>query len=247
MCGCPHEFLPEPSLHFFVDEGEVFGCSVTFRSGKTPECVLPVDGVHSDYLPYPNGDFDYSREALASFRRSVAAELTADERRRYDDRLAGEPTIYAEAFPGRWRTFRTSRLTALVARMKNTVKSVRPAALVSAAVTPNFIESAAHQLQDWRGWLEQDLLDVVCPMAYTTDSVGFAAQIAAARDLAGRHPLWAGIGAYRLTSSQIVDHVGAARRLGVAGVIMFSYDSLTGPTRGTDYLNQVGHAAFNSQ
>ena len=62
--------------------------------------------------------------------------------------------------------------------------------------------------------------------------------------LAGTHPLWAGIGAYRLSPSQIVENVQAARRLGVTGMILFSYDSLTGPTRGPEYLSQVGRAAF---
>jgi hypothetical protein len=81
-------------------------------------------------------------------------------------------------------------------------------------------------------------------MAYTTDATTFIAQVAAARTVAGRHPLWAGIGAFRLSSSQIVDNVQAARRLGVGGVILFSYDSLTGPTRGPEYLAEVGRAAF---
>jgi uncharacterized lipoprotein YddW (UPF0748 family) len=81
-------------------------------------------------------------------------------------------------------------------------------------------------------------------MAYTTDGTMFASQVAAARQIAGRHPLWAGIGAYRLTSTQIVENVQTARRLGVEGVILFSYDTLTDPSRGPDYLNQLARAAF---
>ena len=104
--------------------------------------------------------------------------------------------------------------------------------------------TVAHRLQDWRGWLRAGLVDVVCPMAYTTDSAVFAAQIAAAREIAGVHGLWAGIGAYRLSSPQIVEHVRTARRLGVGGVILFSYDSLADPARGPNYLSQVGRAAF---
>jgi hypothetical protein len=79
-------------------------------------------------------------------------------------------------------------------------------------------------------------------MAYTTDGAVFASQIAAARDLAGRHPVWAGIGAYLLTPRQIADNVSAARRLGVGGIILFSYDSLTNSSRGPDYLAQVGRS-----
>ena len=111
-------------------------------------------------------------------------------------------------------------------------------------MVPDPQEAVARRLQDWRGWLRAGLVDVVCPMAYTTDSAVFAAQIGAAREIAGAHALWAGIGAYRLSSPQIVEHVRTARRLGVGGVILFSYDSLADPARGPDYLSQVGRAAF---
>ena len=81
-------------------------------------------------------------------------------------------------------------------------------------------------------------------MAYTTDGKLFAAQIASDYAIAGAHPLWAGIGAYRLTPSQIAENVQAARRVGVSGIILFSYDSLTEPARGPAYLSQIGRAAF---
>jgi hypothetical protein len=47
--------------------------------------------------------------------------------------------------------------------------------------------------------------------------------------------MWAGIGAYRLPVAQTGANLRAARRAGAAGVLLFSYDSLTGdaaPTPG---------------
>jgi uncharacterized lipoprotein YddW (UPF0748 family) len=204
-----------------------------------------IDGVHLDYVRYPRDDFDYSRDTLAAFRRSLSADLSAAERSRFEARAAaGEPLIYTAAFPERWRLFREARLTALVASLRQTLKAVKPAAVVSVAVVPDPQEAAARRLQDWRLWLDRGLVDVVCPMAYTTDASLFAAQIASARRIAGTHPLWAGIGAYRLSRDQIVDNVQTARRLGVGGVILFSYDSLADPAHGPGYLSQVGRAAF---
>ena len=88
------------------------------------------------------------------------------------------------------------------------------------------------------------LIDVICPMAYTTDPAVFAAQIAAAKQIAGSHPLWAGIGAYRLSSDQIVENAQTARRLGVGGIILFSYDSLADSAPGPGFVSRVGRAAF---
>jgi uncharacterized lipoprotein YddW (UPF0748 family) len=203
-----------------------------------------VDGIHLDYMRYPTEDFDYSHDALAGFRDSVVADLSLADRRQYDRRVTGEPLIYTQAFPERWRAFRSNQLTNLIVKVREAVKTAKPTATISAAVMPDLAEASSRHLQDWKTWLEQDLIDVVCPMAYTTDAATFVAQITAARSAAGRHPLWAGIGAYQLSSVQIIANVQAARRLGVGGIILFSYDSLTGPTRGPEYLSEVGRAAF---
>src|SRR5258705_267851 len=73
-----------------------------------------VDGMHLDYIRYPRDDFDYGQDTLGAFRASFGPELAAADRRRYDARMAaGEPLIYTQAFPERWRTFRAARLTAL--------------------------------------------------------------------------------------------------------------------------------------
>jgi uncharacterized lipoprotein YddW (UPF0748 family) len=206
-----------------------------------------VDGVHLDYIRYPSSEFDYSRDALAAFRRTLLRELTPADALRFETGAAAQPLVYPQAFPERWRAFRMSRLTMLMQRLRDVVKTARPFARVSAAVVPDPAEAAEHRFQDWRAWLDAGLLDIVCPMAYTTDSRLFAAQIAGARDAAGAHPVWAGIGAYRLSSDQIVEDVQTARRLGAGGVILFSYDSLTSPPHGAAYLSQIARAAFISQ
>ena len=206
-----------------------------------------LDGVHLDYVRYPSADFDYSRASLLEFRKDVVRDLTPAEQRTYDARMAASPTFYAEMFPERWRGFRMSRLSTLVAQLRTTIKTARPAAIVSAAVVPDSAAAATHRLQNWRDWLTQGLLDVVCPMAYTTDPNVFATQIAAARDLAGSRSLWAGIGAYRMLPAQVVAAVNTARRERADGVILFSYDSLVDPANSADYLAEVGRGAFGSQ
>jgi uncharacterized lipoprotein YddW (UPF0748 family) len=248
------EYLGRLSRYVRSQSSEIEGLYLSPISGAAAEYTVgvvrdiaeryPIDGIHLDYVRYPNEEFDYSRDSLAAFRQNVLPDLTPADRRRYEARLAAEPLIYTLAFPERWRAFRTGRLTAMVADLRRTLKAVRPGALVSAAVAPDRAEAAARRFQEWGAWLDRDLIDVLCPMAYTTDSAVFASQVAAARQVAGRHPLWAGIGAYRLSSSQISENVQTARRLGVEGVILFSYDTLTDPSRGPGYLNQVARAAF---
>lgn len=203
-----------------------------------------VDGIHLDYIRFPNADFDYSPAAIAQFQQYVQPRLTDTERRQFNARAKSEPLFYTQMLPQRWQEFRQEQLTGLVARVRSAVKARRPAAIVSAAVIPDANEAANHRLQDWEGWLHHGLLDVVCPMAYTTDPALFRSQISNVRRLAGDRPVWAGIGAFQLSSLETVLNIRAARQLGVQGVILFSYDNLVGSNASGDYLSTVGHDAF---
>jgi uncharacterized lipoprotein YddW (UPF0748 family) len=201
-----------------------------------------VDGVHFDYLRYPTDEFDYSPGALSTFRREVAGELSRAERERYDARLSTEPTVYADAFPEQWQDFRRMRLTMLTARLYASIKSYRRNAIVSAAVVPDAREAFSHRLQDWPGWTEGGLLDVLCPMAYTDDPAAFRAQIDSVRLLAKDIPVWAGIGAYRLSTSETIENILTAREIGARGIVLFSYDNLAAPPGS---LADIGRAVFN--
>lgn len=203
-----------------------------------------VDGVHLDYIRYPNDEFDYSRRALSLFAADVTRALTPAEARRLRDRAATDPFVYVDRFPERWRQFRRERLTALVARLRALVKAHRPHALLTAAVLPDAAEASRLRLQDWQRWAATGAVDVVCPMAYATDVPTFTAQLEAAGHAAGGRPLWAGIGAYRLSPAQTIESIRIARRHGAAGVVLFSYDSLIGSPPDRAALSLIGRAAF---
>ena len=206
-----------------------------------------LDGVHLDYARYPNQQFDYSRFAIAEFRADLRPRLSVEARRAADVEEATDLFAYPDRFPAEWKAFRRTRLTALVARLRTAVHASRPAALFSAAVVPDQQDAFDERMQDWRGWLGARLVDAVAPMAYTQESARFAEQIAAARDIAGGRVVWAGIGSYRLTPAQTIENIQAARKLGAAGFVLFSYDSLTGPKPpAPDYLATVGRAAFGA-
>lgn len=205
----------------------------------------PIDGVHFDYARYPNDRFDYSRFAIREFRAAVRAQLPEATRRALDAQEQDDLFAYPDGLPEQWREYRESRMTALMNRLQATVKRERSAALVSVAVVPDAHEAELHRLQNWSAWAQAGLVDIVCPMAYTTDASHFADQITGARVAAGVRQVWAGIGSYRLSPKETVDNILAARRLGANGIVLFSYDSLT-TSRQTrsDYLSLVGRAAF---
>jgi uncharacterized lipoprotein YddW (UPF0748 family) len=204
-----------------------------------------VDGIHLDYVRFPNEDFDYSPSAIELFKNTILPGLSDRERRDAAARELLDPAAYPNLFAERWNEFRRDGLTALVVKVRAAVKAVRPGTLISAAVVPDALQARNSRQQDWRGWLDQSLLDVVCPMAYTTDAAVFAQQVKAAREYAGRVPVWAGIGAYHLPQAQTLRHMAAAQKLG-AGIILFSYEALTAPPNSAGTLSELGRAAFGA-
>ncbi len=205
----------------------------------------PVDGIHLDYARYPSNRFDYGAAALAEFRASVRPTLSPAARRQLDERDRVDLFAYPDGLPKEWKDFRIARMSALMSRLRAAVKSVRADALVTLAAAPDLDEALNHKFQDWRAWLQAGIVDAVAPMAYTPEARRFAEQISAARDIVGGRSVWAGIGAYRLTAAQTVENIHTARRLGTAGVVLFSYDSLVDPRQANaDYLATVGKAAF---
>ncbi len=203
----------------------------------------PFDGVHLDSAQFPSSDFDYARGAVALFRDEVASSLTSEERRLLDGRATIDPLTYPDAFPIQWSRFRRSRVTALVARLGSVVRRHRPGARVGVSVVADPDEALGRRLQDWRTWAEVGFIDIAClqPGAETADD--FERQLRSARQLAAGAELWAGIGAHWLSPLETFDRIRTAQRVGIDGIMVWSYDSVTDPTRHTPgHLQQIGLA-----
>jgi uncharacterized lipoprotein YddW (UPF0748 family) len=124
-----------------------------------------VDGLHLDYIRFPNelterAGTDYPRDArtLALFRQTGV----------------GSP----EEAPKAWDAWRTEQLTQLVRELRAVQRRVRPAAVLSAAVGSEPAAAARH-FQDWPGWIEEGLIDVLLPMNYAGEGPRFGERCAA--------------------------------------------------------------------
>ncbi len=210
-----------------------------------------LDGIHFDYVRFPSGDFDYSRGALDRFRGWVAPRLTPERLRELDQAYRSDPFAFTDALPGPWSEFRRAQITRLVERIYTGVKARRPDVVVSAAVFANVEDAYSARFQDWRAWLDQGILDVVVPMAYTPQNGLFAAQIREAAVSAGRQDrVWAGIGAYQNGLTGTLDKIDLARKEGVGGLVLFSYDWAAGDAAregSPQVLRRIGEARFGGR
>jgi uncharacterized lipoprotein YddW (UPF0748 family) len=209
----------------------------------------PVDGLHFDYVRFASPDFDYSRTSLNEFQKWLRPQLTKPEQRDLKAALKTDPLAATERFPSKFADFQRAQVTALVQRIYLAVKKRRPEVLVSAAVFANDENAYTRRFQDWRRWLQMGILDVACPMAYSTDTAVFQKQIEVAVTTAhgAKRSVWAGIGAYRIPSESAVEKIQVARSLKGEGFILFSYDftaRLSELNPDGAYLERIRRSAF---
>jgi uncharacterized lipoprotein YddW (UPF0748 family) len=119
-----------------------------------------VDGLHFDYIRYANTEQGYHDVAVARFNRLF--------------NRSGKPKPEDEV----WKQFRRDQVTALVRKVYLCAIAARPEVKLSASTIAwspgvtsdiewtNRGRAYGSVLQDWRGWMEEGILDLNCPMTY---------------------------------------------------------------------------------
>jgi len=203
----------------------IFGELVT----RYPE----LDGLHLDYIRHPGVlpfvpgsrfgvgiDYGYGSASRERFRRETGLSGPYQD----PSSPASSKLVNANA----WDAWRRDKVTELVAQIGDATSAARPGLLLSAAVI-SYVDRAYLSLsQDWRRWLEDGLIDFAVPMVYTLDDRLFRYQVEAFGRGADADRVWAGVGVWLFAKKpeRALGQVAAARASGVAGDVLFSYDSL---------------------
>ncbi len=182
----------------------------------------PVDGIHLDYIRYPDSNAcfcDGCRTRFAATRGKPIAEKDW-------------PACVRQGRPLRdaFLDWRREQITRLVRAVRTELRARHPNVKLSAAVFAGYPECRETLGQDWHAWMREGLLDFVCPMNYTADDRAFESQ--ARRNLAlPAHgvALYSGIGASApgLPPEQVARQIDLLRSLGANGFVLFELDADT--------------------
>jgi uncharacterized lipoprotein YddW (UPF0748 family) len=178
-----------------------------------------VDGIHLDYIRYPDSHACFCAGCRARFERAAGQPVRVWPR----DALAGG--AQSEAF-ARWRT---RQITDFVRACRAVVRAANPRLELSAAVYGTYPSCVRSVGQEWAEWLRDGTLDFACPMNYTEDPARFQRYLelqmqAVGPGLAGRVLPGLGVTASesRLSAVQTIDQVVLARRAGAGGFALFA-------------------------
>jgi uncharacterized lipoprotein YddW (UPF0748 family) len=180
-----------------------------------------VDGLHFDYIRYPDGDHCYCDGCRQRFEQDSGRKVAnwpADchrgiRRKEYHD----------------WRCRQITRVVEAVSRE---ARRIRPGIKISAAVFGAYPSCRQSVGQDWVVWAKAGYVDFLCPMDYTASDESFADLVANQVSLVeGRVPIYAGIGATAtkppLPALQVLAQIQKARSLGASGFVIFNLDGKT--------------------
>ena len=185
-----------------------------------------VDGIHFDYIRYPDSDHCYCAGCAARFQSQTGLSVTNWPA----DVLAPGPLRNA------FLNWRRAQITRLVSTVHAQVKALKPNVQVSAAVFPDAPSAYDDVGQDWRLWITNGLLDFVCPMDYTTAMSVFTNDVAQQLTwVAGRVPVYPGIGAFLLQPDGFLAQLQEARAAHTGGFVAFDLS----PTAVTNLLPAV--------
>ncbi len=173
-----------------------------------------VAGIHFDYIRYPDDQTCYCEGCRHRFEQAVGRKISD-----------WPEAVMSGPLQEKWTQWRRDQITKLVRAVSTEARKIRPGIMISAAVFP-YPESLSWVNQDWKEWVDEGLLDFVCPMDYTADADEFERQVTRELEVtAGRIPLYPGIGEFIIKDTRdLLDQMERARRLGADGFTLFCYE-----------------------
>jgi len=192
-----------------------------------------VDGIHFDYIRYPDSDHCFCAGCRERFERATGSKL----KNWPGDVLAGD------AHQPAWLDWRRGNITTVVKAVSEQARAVKPGLKLSAAVFRNWSTDRDHVGQDWKLWCDKGWLDFVCPMDYTENDMQFENWVKRQKEWTGRTPCYPGIGAsatrLSLGADRVIGQIQITRRRQAGGFVIFNY----GATEARDLVPMLGRGS----
>ena len=180
-----------------------------------------VDGLHFDYIRYPDGETCYCSGCRQRFEHQRGKPVPHWPQDCYRGPLRDE-----------YRQWRCQQITQLVETVAAQARKLKPELKISAAVFGAYPGCRESVGQDWLAWVQAGYVDFLCPMDYTESDLAFEVLVSNQLKLvAGRVPVYPGIGATAsrsaLSPDRVVGQIQLARQLGAAGFTVFNLSERT--------------------
>ncbi|MCX6303054.1 MAG: family 10 glycosylhydrolase [Bacteroidia bacterium] len=186
-----------------------------------------IDGIHLDYTRFPiDQKYSYDSITIAAFKKESGVsplEISPDCGNLY----------WCE-----WIQWNTDQITLLVSEIRKLLDKTGKDLLLGVDAFPDIETSRILIGQDWTRWAEEGLVDILCPMLYTNDTVLLSKYLNAIIDAVGSDcTVCPGIGIVtaenKITKELLVNEIKIVRNAGARGMAFFSGYSFSEEFRDT--------------
>ena len=178
-----------------------------------------LDGIHMDYIRYPNTNFGYHPISRGRFQHDKNQEPSLE-----------------------WNEWRIRQISSFVEQVYRQSKSINPKLTISAAVFADQFEAVSQYAQNWQDWLDKGFIDRVYLMHYHKVDRSFIRILENVRDMGHNDRIVIGLRAWENNNGSLlpnpfsessdysvynlIDRINWVRDFGFAGVALFSFDGI---------------------
>ena len=192
-----------------------------------------IDGIHLDYVRFQiNQGFSYDKATCEAFKKEFGESPL-------DVHQDCGSMVWCE-----WIKWNANHVTTLVKEIKEILNKSGKDLVLGVDVFPDSETAKVLIGQDWELWAKEGLVDIICPMQYTSDLDVFRKSVILAVNAAnGNCLVYPGIGIRSShntnTPEGVVQEVIIAREEGADGVVFFFGSSLT-----DEYMDKLKSSVF---
>jgi len=165
-----------------------------------------LDGIHFDYIRYPDSNYGFAKLAMEAYRKDVKFQ-DADT----------------------WKQWKEDQVTNFMKDLYSNIKRISPDTQVTAAVISN-LEEAERYSQNWIKWLQEGYLDQAYLMEYSTSTstienhLNFLSNYELDKKIVVGLRCWST--AYKYPAYKINEKIKLVKRKKYNGYALFSYTGI---------------------
>lgn len=166
-----------------------------------------VDGIHLDYIRYPDAHFGYN---ILARNRYILETAKPD--------------------PQNWQNWKEKQITYFVHNLKKRIKSISPMLTLSAAVISDPNKALQRYSQNWLVWLQQNMIDEIYLMEYTTSTSQMKARMELITNFEQNENIFVGLKSWSTEliypAKKINEKIEIVSQSNFAGYALFSYTGI---------------------
>lgn len=181
-----------------------------------------IDGLHFDYIRYPNKMYDYHKSGRLEYKKKTGVDpiLLSISNKSF---FSGWDAEDLDRLIDEWKQFRCDAISSLIQSTKGIILISGKSIIFSAAVKADPVYARNFFYQDWVSWVNNEWLDFVVPMNYSKSSDEFENILKKIKRVVQKNKIWMGIAVYNQSRYDALTKTILSLYNGYDNIVYFSY------------------------